>query len=487
MGTIIRWISIFLGMAMLLSSCASLKPEISKKERQELEKASPYSHDFGYSQALLQLREMILAKPTVPSGVIIQPKSITNTSVSSYGQGEDIPIDVTNIVITALSRLSSPKIKIVPYDPNFVTTANQITHTVASSHLQPNLILAGSITEFDKDIEVKGSDISLDVILDRGKPNTSMGGNAENSRKMSRVTIDLYLLSSTTQEVLPGTSISNTIKVVEIEKGRGFGFEIFGSGIEVEGTISASQGFHRAVRNLIGYSIVQLMGRAFELNYEPLLGITTQDQLIKQSSNDSQQSAPPPQEPSTVLPSSTMNMQIAIVRQHGAQPETVLDAGEELESGSRYRIIVKPEQDCYLYVFQKDSTNKLDTLFPNSGFQQSLNNPLKGGETYFFPGKEDYFFLDKQGGSEQIYFYSIAEPDRHLDNILSLYNQVEDSARKEPVEQMVTAYLATKHSVNTVKPGPELQLDKDGNNSVKMTSVQLINSNSIYVLPFIHR
>ncbi len=508
--------SVFLGMILLLSACAPLTPEISETERQELEHISPYSNDSGYMQALSKLRGMILASSTIPSGIVIQPEPITNKSVSTYGQGEDIPIDVTNIVITALSKLTSQKIKIVPYDPKFAT----------ASHLQPNIILAGSITEFDKDIEVSRNDLRLDALLDHGSSNAEGGGDADNNKKMSRITIDFYLLNAATQEVLPGTSISNTIRVLEIEKGRGFNFEIFGSGINVNGRIRSTQGFHRAVRNLIGYSIVQLVGRAFELHYEPLLGISTKDQVITQSSVDSQQLTSPAassalqkndqkrkkrkknnssrvnatpgfaaaeqdihmnQRPHSVAPAPAMNVKIALVQQHGADLKEVITAGEELKSGSQYRIIVKPEQNCCLYVFQKDSTNSLFTIFPTSNSQQNLDNPLLKGKVYFFPNKEHSFFLDEQRGREQIYFYITAKHDRYLEKLLRQYSQTGksgESSRKKAVGQKITAYLATKDIVSPLRYSQELV---GRNHSLEMTEIRSLSGKNMYVLPFMHR
>ncbi len=504
----IRTISVLLAVLMAVSACAPLTPEITEKERQELSRTTPFSNEFGSMQALSKLREMIVDKAKIPPGIVIQPKPITNTSVSTLGQGKDIPFDVTNIVITALSRLSSQKVKIVPYDPNFVITSSQITNSVASSHLQPNLILGGSITEFDKDIEVKKSDLRFDALLDQGSPNTEAYGDADNSIKMSRITLDLYLLNAVTQEVLPGTSISNTIRVVEIEKGRGFNFEIFGSGLEIGGRIRSTQGFHRAVRNLIGYSVVQLFGRAFELNYEPLLGISTNDPFLERKSQNAQPSAPsyispPPRvsKPSvssnqekqkttaskhkqSVPTSSAINLQIALVHQQSTQIENSIVAGGVLNSGAQYRIIVKPEQNCYLYVFQKDSANKLYTVFPVANLQQKQNNPLESGVAYFFPGKETVFVLDKNRGREQVYFYATAKPDRRLNKLLRQHNQAVNSIRKEDVERQIMTYLATKDIVDPVRPDLTLY---DGNNSVQMTKIQRLCRNNMYVLSFMHR
>jgi hypothetical protein len=84
-----------------------------------------------------------------------------------------------------------------------------------------------------------------------------------------------------------------------------------------------------------------------------------------------------------------------------------LQQGEILHSGDYYKITFKPNFDSYVYIFQKDSVNKIYKLFPMTEFQGKKYynlNPVKAGATYQLPSKNGYFVLDKQTGTESIYF-----------------------------------------------------------------------------------
>lgn len=284
MADLFRHLVIFAALTVFLAAC-SITPTISESERQELEKnAAPYANDVGYTQALVRLGKMIEAIPEGNTQKInIQAKPIVNQSIGSeVSGGQELPLNITNMVITALNSLASVKrLLVIPYDPNYYVATKQTDIVVGAAQLVPNLVLAGSITEFDKDVEATGNDVDLDLLLDKGKPDASLRGRANNDRRMSRVTLDLYLIDARLNAVIPGLSVSNTVNVMEIQKGREVAFAIFGSGIGVSGRVSHSQGFQRAVRNLVGYSVVQLLGRFYELPYEPLLGIASKDPLVK--------------------------------------------------------------------------------------------------------------------------------------------------------------------------------------------------------------
>jgi len=83
-----------------------------------------------------------------------------------------------------------------------------------------------------------------------------------------------------------------------------------------------------------------------------------------------------------------------------------LQQGEILHSRDYYKITFKPNFDSYVYIFQKDSANKIYKLFPMTEFQGKKYdnlNPVKAGATYQLPSKNGYFVLDKQTGKESIY------------------------------------------------------------------------------------
>ena len=265
----------YAGLALaLLTLAACAPPTISDSERQEMaESATPYESDVRYEDALASLGRYINQTDRQPK--VIQPKGIGNTA-----GGQELPFNVTDMVITGLNRLSGQKLIVVPYDPDYIL--NDAQTGGGGSRLLPGLIVGGSITEFDKEMDTTGRDANLDAILDRGgRAGTNISAQFSNAKKMSRVTLDLYLIDYRTHAVIPGASVTNTVNVAEIEKGREFAFAIFGSGFGVSGKIKHSQGFHRAVRNLVDYSILQLMGRYYQIPYYQILGMTQSDPAIR--------------------------------------------------------------------------------------------------------------------------------------------------------------------------------------------------------------
>jgi hypothetical protein len=159
---------------------------------------------------------------------------------------------------------------VAPFDPEYILS--DASTGGAGSRILPNIVVGGSITEFDKELDVKGGDSNLDAILDRGKPDTNLSGRHSNSMKFSRLSMDLYLMDYRTHAVIPGASVTNTISIAEIEKGREFAFSIYGNNLGISGTIKHSEGFHRAVRNLVDYSLLQLVGRYYNFPYWRALG-----------------------------------------------------------------------------------------------------------------------------------------------------------------------------------------------------------------------
>jgi TolB-like protein len=81
--------------------------------------------------------------------------------------------------------------------------------------------------------------------------------------------------------------------------------------------------------------------------------------------------------------------------------------GMVLTSKDNYSVYLKPEQTCYVYVYQIDSTGKVFRLFPNSSFGNE-SNPLEAKRHYWIPdrhenGRVTFLFLDESAGTEEIY------------------------------------------------------------------------------------
>jgi hypothetical protein len=184
----------------------------------------------------------------------------------------------------------------------------------------------------------------------------------------------------------------------------------------------------------------------------------------------------------------TFNLHTAVIYRPGKMGEVVLLSGDILKSGDHYKVVVEPEQDCFLYVFQKDSAGRLFLLFPRNDRSDGLNNPVRGNRTYEFPGDDKYFFLDQRKGDEQIYFYSAGKEDQFIENIVSQLSENITDPLKQSLEKKLLQYLSTKDTVNASGPGKQLALKQEnGLQTIQMSRVQKLSKDTLYVFPFKHQ
>jgi prefoldin subunit 5 len=94
--------------------------------------------------------------------------------------------------------------------------------------------------------------------------------------------------------------------------------------------------------------------------------------------------------------------------------------GDALKSGDTYKVIFTPNENFYVYIFQKDATNQVQRLFPMQAFKEiTLNNqnPVEKDRQYILPTKEKSFRLDSNVGIEKIYFMVSRYKDVVLENL----------------------------------------------------------------------
>lgn len=88
---------------------------------------------------------------------------------------------------------------------------------------------------------------------------------------------------------------------------------------------------------------------------------------------------------------------------------TPLRAGETLTSTERYRITFTPQHDTHVYLYQIDSSGKIQALFPNPELS-SASNPVRGGQSYELPFGGRWLTLDANQGEEQIVTVAARQP-----------------------------------------------------------------------------
>lgn len=99
-----------------------------------------------------------------------------------------------------------------------------------------------------------------------------------------------------------------------------------------------------------------------------------------------------------------IEFQFRYARQQSGRTLSGSDSEPVLTSDDSYYLEVKTDERCYLYVFQRDSKNPIQRLFPNPAWVKT-SNPITPGEIRI-PTEDqpnNWFYLDDTVGTEIIY------------------------------------------------------------------------------------
>jgi len=168
-----------------------------------------------------------------------------------------------------------------------------------------------------------------------------------------------------------------------------------------------------------------------------------------------------------------------------------------LYSDDYYQIKVKPDEDCYLYIFQADSSGNFIRLFPMKTFQgRNINNlnPLAGGQTYTLPGNGISFSLDNNIGTERIYLTALRERSYELENLNSMLMLSKTRGQTEMAKKRANSiFKDLDRSMGKIKdnryntPMPADWEKTDQKFSVIDTRINNLGSGKVYVLEFLHK
>ena len=70
-----------------------------------------------------------------------------------------------------------------------------------------------------------------------------------------------------------------------------------------------------------------------------------------------------------------------------------------------YKVCFSVPKNCHVYVFQMDSTGKIDPFFPNASILPGMGNPVQAGGRYQLPPNPNWAFLDENAGIEKFYIF----------------------------------------------------------------------------------
>ncbi|MEW6744020.1 MAG: DUF4384 domain-containing protein [Planctomycetota bacterium] len=162
---------------------------------------------------------------------------------------------------------------------------------------------------------------------------------------------------------------------------------------------------------------------------------------------------------------SPLQLDIALLRQtKGPAGNTTLepikdgdvlrDGRGDPEAGDRFRIVLRANLDCHVYVVGIDATGWVSPLFP--GQHSSHQNPVAKDRSYEIPDEAWAFSLDENRGIEHVYFVASREPCAAVEAILREFERVRPVLAT--VSALVTEPAVVQRGVDKIQTGSAILL-----------------------------
>ncbi len=232
------------GTKILGLDWAKLVKKTSKDE-------TPYKNVTQYSDSLESMKNLLSMYNKDKIYIAIEP--IENQTAAAG----KIPSVITMMVESSINRMSGDKIVMIPFSDSALRRyANQNLY-----------ILHGAITEFDAGsiTASKGADVS--AYGQFGSVDADAGANRGSDYERSSISVDFTMLDVRRNLYVTGLQVSNKMQIQKMTKDEGFGFAVFGSGMNITATASYKQGIHSALRLLVELSMVEIIGSYYDLPY----------------------------------------------------------------------------------------------------------------------------------------------------------------------------------------------------------------------------
>jgi hypothetical protein len=184
-----------------------------------------------------------------------------------------------------------------------------------------------------------------------------------------------------------------------------------------------------------------------------------------------------------------------VYRKAGVGELKTITNGDTLTSGDHYKIVFTPDKDCYVYIFQVDSSGQVFQLFPMESFggvRVNQFNPVKQGKKYVLPSPDKAFLLDKKAGIERLYFIASREQNKELE---SLYEELttaitrKNSSGVKDTRSKLDKYF-TRRGIKVVPSEQSMEVpwrETGDVFSVMSQRLDKLDENRVHVVEFIHR
>ncbi len=149
-------------------------------------------------------------------------------------------------------------------------------------------------------------------------------------------------------------------------------------------------------------------------------------------------------------PIPAISVEVSFIYEDNGVPRQMWDGMSLRSRLDYYSVYFSPEQDCYVYIYQVDSSGAVYQIFPNLEYSNAWN-PVKKGKDYWIPAN-DRFYLDDVTGEEKIYFFASREPATELENLFARLKQADNRQEMASLQGQINDMLYTR-GIGGTEPG----------------------------------
>ncbi|MDM8556578.1 hypothetical protein QUF75_17775 [Desulfococcaceae bacterium HSG7] len=274
----LSFIGILLLFALFLSSCVH-------KVDVQIPSHLPVPKTTSFDKALSDLGQMTLIYGS--DLLKIMASGGLDHTGTSQATGGEIPRDIMPMVISALNSIGG-NVYYVPFDPNRLDTLVNLGWTTYNGKHVPHVILSGGITQFDRALNTRGknSNFGVETKPFTNAPKWTPGDVVEveygiaEKKSLAEITLDFNLEELQQNIGIQGMQTVNNILVSKGVAEEELAFTLFGPTFGFKGTIKKVEGRHGAVRLLVQLSMMQIVGKYFDLPYWNLLEDSQPDPFV---------------------------------------------------------------------------------------------------------------------------------------------------------------------------------------------------------------
>ena len=249
---------ILIGSMALFQGCSQ-----TTFSKQEQNITRPIDNNTYFTKAFKRLNHLliVLKKPHYK----FQVKNIENMTSAK----QSMPSDSKNFIKTPLI-LHINKLTVLAYEPIYNQLEAKTTGFLYFPDMKknmPQLVINGAITQFDKGILSDSTNFDIDAEFGRGRGDTDLRYDQDRSNDLSQIALDLSIFKYKDRAYLSGVATQNKIEIYRKKRKNRFGLFLNGSGIGYSKYNTMQQSKDEGLRILSEYSLIQLLGRLYEVPY----------------------------------------------------------------------------------------------------------------------------------------------------------------------------------------------------------------------------